>query len=103
MQNDKAAGPDGFAVEIDKYASGPEARTALLLLYNSILATGEVPAVLRDVIITVLYKGKGARDDCDNYRGISLMMMAHRGKVLERLLILNRLHTTAGLKKHNTM
>ncbi len=27
MQNDKAAGPDGFAVEIDKYASGPEART----------------------------------------------------------------------------
>ena len=88
MQNDKAAGPDGFAVEIDKYASGPEARTALLLLYNSILATGEVPAVLRDVIITVLYKGKGGRDDCNNYRGISLM--AHRGKILERL-ILNRL------------
>ena len=27
MQNNKAAGPDGFAVEIDKYASGPEART----------------------------------------------------------------------------
>ena len=26
MQNDKAAGPDGFAVEIDKYASGPEAK-----------------------------------------------------------------------------
>ena len=88
MQNDKAAGPDGYAVEIDKYASGPEARTALSLLYNSILATGEIPAVLRDVIITVLYKGKGARDDCDNYRGISLM--AHRGKILERL-ILNRL------------
>ena len=44
--------------------------------------------MLRDVIITVLYKGKGARDDCDNYRGISLM--AHRGKILARL-ILNRL------------
>ena len=44
--------------------------------------------MLRDIIITVLYKGKGARDDCDNYRGISLM--AHRGKILERL-ILNRL------------
>ena len=88
MQNDKAAGPDGFAVEIDKYVSGSEARSALLLLYNSILATGEIPAVLRDVIITVLYKGKGARDDCDNYRGSSLM--AHRGKILERL-ILNRL------------
>jgi hypothetical protein len=44
--------------------------------------------VLRDVIITVLYKGKGAMDDCDNYGGISLM--AHKGKILERL-ILNRL------------
>ena len=47
-----------------------------------------MPAILRDVIITVLYKGKGPRDICDNYRGISLM--SHKGKLLERL-ILNRL------------
>ena len=44
--------------------------------------------MLRDVVITVLYKKKGPRDDCDSYRGISLM--SHRGKLLERL-ILNRL------------
>ena len=32
--------------------------------------------------------GKGPRDNCDSYRGISLM--SHKGKLLERL-ILNRL------------
>ena len=32
-----------------------------------------MPAMLRDVIITVLYKGKGPRDNYDSYRGISLM------------------------------
>jgi hypothetical protein len=47
-----------------------------------------MPEMLRDVVITVLYKKKGPRDDCDSYRGISLM--SHRGKLLERL-ILNRL------------
>lgn len=57
-------------------------------MFNDILASGSMPAILRDVIITVLYKGKGPRDNCDNYRGISLM--SHKGKLLERL-ILNRL------------
>jgi hypothetical protein len=47
-----------------------------------------VPSILRDVIITVLHKGKGSKEDCNNYRGISLM--AHRGKILE-IMILNRL------------
>ena len=50
--------------------------------------SGDMPAILRDVIITILYKGKGPRDNCDSYRGISLM--SHKGKLLERL-ILNRL------------
>ena len=52
-----------------------------------------MPAILRDVIITVLYKGKGPRDNCDSYRGISLM--SHKGKLLERLL-LNRLKPALG-------
>ena len=88
MQNDKSEGPDGVAVEIDKYAAGIEARGTLLQIFNSILESGNVPANLKDVIITVLHKGKGNKEDCNNYRGISLM--SHRGKILERL-ILNRL------------
>jgi exonuclease III len=89
MQNDKSEGPDGIAVEIDRYAAGEESRATLLQAFNKILSTGNVPALLRDVVITVLYKGKGSKEDCNNYRGISLM--AHRGKILERM-ILNRLH-----------
>ena len=52
-----------------------------------------MPAVLRDVIITVLYKGKGPMDNCDSYRGISLM--SHKEKLMERL-ILNRLKPALG-------
>ena len=59
-----------------------------LEMYNAILKSGDMPAILCDVIIIVLYKWKGPRDICDNYRGISLM--SHKGKLLERL-ILNRL------------
>ena len=52
-----------------------------------------MPAILRDVIITVLYKGKGPMDNCDSYRGISLM--SHKEKLMERL-ILNRLKPALG-------
>jgi len=62
-------------------------------MYNAILISGAMPAILRDVIITVLYKGKGPRDNCDSYRGISLM--SHKGQLLERLL-LNRLKPALG-------
>ena len=43
-----------------------------MAMFNDILQSGDMPAILRDVIITVLYKGKGLRDKCDSYRGISL-------------------------------
>ena len=62
-----------------------------MAMFNDILQSGDMPAILRDVIITVLYKGKGLRDKCDSYRGISLM--SH--KLLERL-ILNRLQPALG-------
>ena len=64
-----------------------------LAMYNDILQSGEMPAIMRDVIITILYKGKGPRDICGSYRGISLM--AHKGKLLKRL-ILNRLKPALG-------
>ena len=48
-----------------------------MAMYNDILQSGSLSAMLRDVIITVLYKGKDPRDECDSYRGISLM--SHKG------------------------
>ena len=88
MNNDKTAGLDGYGIEVEKYIAGEQYMEMELAMYNDILQSGEMPAIMRDVIITVLYKGKGPRDICDSYRGISLM--AHKGKLLERL-ILNRL------------
>ena len=73
---------------MEKYVAGDVFMEMELAMFNDIRQSGEMPAMLRDVIITVLYKGKGLRDNCDSYRGISLM--SHKEKLLERL-ILNRL------------
>jgi hypothetical protein len=107
MNNDKAAGLDGYGIEVEKYIAGEQYMEMELEMYNTILQSGDMPAILRDVIITVLYKGKGPRDICDSYRGISLM--AHKGKLLERLILnrlkpaLRRCHTSEPIWLHHKM
>jgi len=53
---------------------------------------GQVPQDMRDCNIVTLYKNKGDRSDCNNYRGISLLSIV--GKVFARV-ILNRLQKLA--------
>ena len=43
-----------------------------------------LPQDLRDAVIVSLYKNKGEKPDCSNYRGISLLSIA--GKILARTL-----------------
>ena len=50
-----------------------------------------LPQDLTDAIIVSLYKNKGEKSDCSNYRGITLLSIA--GKILARVL-LNRLIPT---------
>ena len=64
MNNDKAAGLDGYGIEMEKYVAGELYMEMELAMFNNILQSGDMPAILRDVIITVLYKGKGPRDNC---------------------------------------
>jgi hypothetical protein len=60
---------------------------AICAAFDKALEDGDVPALWRDVITTMLFK-KGGRRDCNNYRGISLI--THVGKTIERI-IQNRL------------
>ena len=51
-----------------------------------------MPDDFRDALIVALYKNKGSKSDCGNYRGISLLSVA--GKIFARIL-LNRLITVS--------
>ena len=57
MINNKAAGLDGYGIEMEKHIAGEGYLDLELKMYNAILKSGDMPAILRDVIITVLYKG----------------------------------------------
>ena len=60
---------------------------------------GEVPQDMRDANIVTLYKNKGDRGDCNNYRGISLLSVV--GKVFARV-VLKRLQVLAEQVYHES-
>ena len=88
LQSGKAAGPDGIPPEVFK-AGGPTLVKKLTEFLCLCWEDGSLPQDLKDARIVHLYKGKGDKSSCDNYRGISLLSMA--GKILAKV-ILNRLN-----------
>lgn len=90
MNCGKAPGKDGLPAELFK-ALGHTAFQAFHDVLCTIWEAEEMPADLRDAAIVALYKNKGSKADCGNYRGISLLSTA--GKILARIL-LNRLIAT---------
>ena len=87
INSGKAPGLDGIPVELLKIGGENLASAVLRLIITS---WGEVPIPQDwiDGILVSIYKGKGSKSVCDNYRGITLLEAV--GKVLARLL-LNRL------------
>lgn len=83
----KAAGIDGIPPEMWKYG-GPTLHSRLHDFIKTCWEKGKLPQDLRDAVIITLYKNKGDKSDCSNYRGITLLSIA--GKILARVL-LNRL------------
>nr|KAG5693154.1 hypothetical protein BaRGS_035352 [Batillaria attramentaria] len=83
----RASGKDSIPAEIYKVA-GPNALEAFHDILLSIWEEEEMPDDFRDALIVSLYKNKGSKADCGNYRGISLLSIA--GKIFARV-ILNRL------------
>ncbi|KAL8564195.1 hypothetical protein ACOMHN_017464 [Nucella lapillus] len=75
LQCGKSAGPDGILPEVFKAGSQP-----LIQKFTEFLCMcwedGCLPQDLKDARIVHLYKGKGDKSSCDNYRGISLLSIA---------------------------
>ena len=80
----KATGSDGIPAEIFK-CGGDQLHNALHRLLCKCWEEGAVPQEMRDSIITTLYKNKGDRSYCNNYRGISLLCIA--GKLFARVAL----------------
>ena len=54
-------------------------------LFTNCWEKGTLPQDLRDAVFVSLYKTKGEKSDCSNYRGITLLSLA--GKILARVLL----------------
>ena len=84
LSNGKSPGIDGVSAEMLKYG-GMAVVSWMTDLCNLCLENGEVPQDWRDAIIVALYKGKGVRSECKNFRGISLLSIP--GKVFGKMVI----------------
>jgi hypothetical protein len=76
MKNGKAAGPDGLNSELFKYG-GPTLSNRLLELINKCWKGRSIPEEWGQARVKSLFK-KGKRDDCSNYRGISLLNSGYK-------------------------
>lgn len=83
LNNGKAPGADGIPSEILKYG-GVVLLQKVTYLVHQIWDTGAVPQNFKNAVILPLYKNKGNKNDCDNYRGISLLSSV--GKILSNIL-----------------
>ena len=87
----RASGKDCIPAEIYK-AAGPDALGAFHDVLLTVWEEKMMPDDFCDALIISLYKKKGSKLDCRNYRGISLLSVA--GKIFVQV-ILNRLITVS--------
>ena len=92
LASGKAPGSDNIPPEVIKAAKESSLLEHLHKLLLQCWEEGAVPQDMRDAKIITLYKNKGERSDCNNYRGISLLSIV--GKAFARV-ILNRLQLLA--------
>ena len=87
LRSGKAAGVDRIPPKLWKEEE-PALHSKLHELLVYCWEQGKLPSELHDTIIITLYKNKGEKSDCSNYRGITLLSIT--GKILAHVL-LNRL------------
>ena len=71
LKNNKAKDPHGLINEMFKLSEiGDDMKESLFLMCSKIRETSEVPEIVKYANITSIYKGKGAKNDLQNERGI---------------------------------
>ena len=72
LKNGKAVGIDEIRNEFIKHST-PTLISIYCKLFNKVLDSGIIPEQWVQGMIIPIYKGKGDREQCDNYRGITLL------------------------------
>ena len=72
LKNGKAAGGDEITEEIIK-GGGDRVVDWIWRICSMSFESGVLPGDWRSAVIVPLYKGKGEKSECKNYRGISLL------------------------------
>jgi hypothetical protein len=83
LKVNKPVGNDRIPAKFYKLFSD-EISPILLEIFNESLRKGHVPLVLKKTYIKCLYKGKGSRSSCTNYRPISIIWST--AKLLEYII-----------------
>ena len=81
MPSHKAAGSDGLGARILKIAA-PATSLPLSRLTNHCIDTGTFPSAWKTANVTPIYKGQGSKDDKNNYRPISVLLLL--SKIFEK-------------------
>ena len=84
LKNGKAPGKDAIPPGVIKHGK-PALLHHLHVLLLLCWKEGTVPQDMRDANIVTLYKNRGDRSDCNNYRGISMLSVI--GKVFARVAL----------------
>jgi sorting nexin-29 len=84
LKSGKAVGICGIAGEMLK-SGGPDIIGGLHSVLVAVWESGIIPTDWRQGLVVPIWKGKGDRLDCNNYRGVTLLSVP--GKVLARLLL----------------
>ena len=67
LNTNRASGKDGIPAEIYKAAS-PNTLESFHQVLNSIWDKEEMPEDFHDALIVAIYKNKGSKADCGNYK-----------------------------------
>ncbi|KAI5729084.1 hypothetical protein M8J77_025142 [Diaphorina citri] len=99
MKNNKAPGEDGINMEMIK-AGGEPVATTIYQLIKQIWHEKKIPTEWTEATVIPLHK-KGDKEDCNNYRGISLLNCTY--KIFSKIL-LKRLesYTTSIIEEHQS-